>query len=192
MLEVRPAFGPSTGGTKILILGYGFWGASGVTIGGVPATDFRYIDAATVEAVTPPGAVGWQPVVVTLAVGRATATFKYEEPTAPAPAAPVVTAPPVTPAAAATLTAPTGVAAKSSKGVVTVTWRHKGAIGAHKEVVTVYSGGKAVKTVTIPRGATRVTVRGLTKGKAYSFAVTLMANGKRLTSVTTKPVRLIG
>ena len=84
VLEMRPAFGPTSGGTRALILGYGFWGAKAVTIGGVPVAQFRYIDAATLEIVTPPGAGGWQDVNVTLAVGKATATFRYVDDEGPA------------------------------------------------------------------------------------------------------------
>ena len=82
VLEVRPAFGPTTGGTKALILGYGFWGASGVTVGGQPVQSFKYIDAATLEIVTPPGTAGWQDVIVTMPVGNTKAGFLYQEPAA--------------------------------------------------------------------------------------------------------------
>jgi hypothetical protein len=75
--EVRPAFGATNGGTRVLILGFGFWGATSVTFGGKPVTEFRSIDAATLEVVTPPGVAGWQDVIVTLAVGRAAALPGY-------------------------------------------------------------------------------------------------------------------
>ncbi|MFM8155135.1 MAG: S8 family serine peptidase [Actinomycetes bacterium] len=84
--EVRPAFGPTTGGSTINILGFGFWGASAVTIGGKSAS-FTVINAANIEAVTPPGLAGWQDVIVTLAVGRAVALggYRYENPPTPPP-----------------------------------------------------------------------------------------------------------
>jgi subtilisin family serine protease len=196
VLEVRPAFGPITGGTKVLILGYGFWGANAVTIGGVPASGFRYIDAATIEAVTPPGVTGWQQVVVTLAVGRATAAFKYEGAIAVPASAPTPSVPPAglspTPTVdAAVVVAPTGVTAKVRGGVATVTWRHVETTARHREVVTVYAGGKAMKRVAVPSGASKVVVRGLKKGVAYSFKVTMTAGGKRLTSVASRRVRLL-
>jgi hypothetical protein len=97
---MRPSSGPTAGGTRALILGYGFWGAKAVTIGGVPVSEFRYIDAATLEIVTPPGILGWQDVNVTLAVGKATATFRYVD-AAPGPTTDSI--PPATPAAAVSL-----------------------------------------------------------------------------------------
>jgi hypothetical protein len=196
VLEVRPAFGPVTGGTKILILGYGFWGANAVTIGGAPASGFRYIDAATIEAVTPPGVTGWQQVVVTLAVGRATAAFRYEDviavhTTPPGSTVPQIATSPTPQVDPAVVVAPTGVTSKARGGVVTVTWRHVETTARHREVVTVYAGGKAVKRVAVPSGSSKVVVRGLKKGVAYSFKVTMTAGGKRLTSVASRPVRLL-
>jgi type VII secretion-associated serine protease mycosin len=196
VLEVRPAFGPITGGTKVLILGYGFWGANAVTIGGVPATQFRYIDAATVEAVTPPGVTGWQQIVVTLAVGRATAAFRYEDviavhTTPPGSTVPQIATSPTPQVDPAVVVAPTGVNAKVRGGMATVTWRHVHTTARHREVVTVYAGGKAVKRVAVPSGASKIVVRGLKKGVAYSFKVTMTAGGKRLTSMASRPVRLL-
>jgi hypothetical protein len=83
--EVRPSSGSTAGGTKVLVLGYGMWGASGVTVGGVPATSFKFIDAATLELVTPPGTAGWQDVKVIMPGGQISATFQYVD----AAAAPV-------------------------------------------------------------------------------------------------------
>jgi hypothetical protein len=196
VLEVRPAFGPITGGTKVLILGYGFWGATAVTIGGVPASGFRYIDAATIEAVTPPGVTGWQQVVVTLAVGRATAAFRYEDviavhTTPPGSTVPQIATSPTPQVDPAVVVAPSGVTAKVRGGVATVTWHHVQTTARHREVVTVYAGGKAMKRVAVPSGASKVVVRGLKKGVAYSFKVTMTAGGKRLTSLASRPVRLL-
>ncbi|MCX6433718.1 MAG: IPT/TIG domain-containing protein [Actinobacteria bacterium] len=41
VLELRPAVGPTAGGTRALILGYGFWGATGATVGGKPGHQRR-------------------------------------------------------------------------------------------------------------------------------------------------------
>ena len=58
--EVRPSSGPPSGGTTALIIGYGFTGATRVTVGGVTAPGFRFINDRTLEFVTPPGALARQ------------------------------------------------------------------------------------------------------------------------------------
>ena len=88
VLELRPAVGPTAGGTRALILGYGFWGATGATVGGKPVQSFRYIDAATLEIVTPSGTAGWQDVIVTLPIGNTKAGFLYQETAAGGASAP--------------------------------------------------------------------------------------------------------
>ena len=75
--EVRPSSGPASGGARILVLGFGFWGATGVTIGGVPASDFRFLDAATLEVTTPPGTAGWQDLAVIMPGGKISASYLY-------------------------------------------------------------------------------------------------------------------
>jgi hypothetical protein len=95
---MRPSSGPTTGGTTTLILGYGFWGATGATIGGTPVQSFKWIDAATIEIVTPPGIEGWQEVRVTMPNGSVPAAFKYVPPTNTPPTVTTtqIAAPPVT------------------------------------------------------------------------------------------------
>ena len=200
VLEVRPAFGPVSGGTRILILGYGFWGAKSVTIGGAPVSEFRYIDAATVEVVTPPGVVGWQQVVVTLAVGRATATFRYEPvvaaPAAPMPAPEVYIATPTSPTTtsapvAQAVVRPTNVRSVAAHGALAVAWKHAARPAAHREYVTVYAGKKFVKRIVAPVNASRVVIRGLKAGVAYTVRVTMVSGSQRMTSVATRSVRLV-
>jgi photosystem II stability/assembly factor-like uncharacterized protein len=70
--SVQPAKGPRTGGTPITLTGRWFEPGITVTIGGVPVTSLRVVSQTTVTAVTPPGAVGPQDVVVTAALGSAT------------------------------------------------------------------------------------------------------------------------
>jgi subtilisin family serine protease len=77
--EVRPAFGPVSGGNVVAIIGYGFTGASSVTIGGRPAS-FKVVNDATVEVTVPPGeGPGSADVAVNLSAtrGRAFAPGGY-------------------------------------------------------------------------------------------------------------------
>ena len=68
--EVRPAFGPVTGGNVVSIIGYGFTGASSVTIGGRPAS-FKVVNDATVEVTMPAAsAAGSADVAVNLSAAR--------------------------------------------------------------------------------------------------------------------------
>jgi hypothetical protein len=53
---VSPASGPKAGNTKVTIKGTAFTNTASVTIGGAPAQGTTFIDASTLEAVTPPAA----------------------------------------------------------------------------------------------------------------------------------------
>ena len=75
--EVRPSSGSTAGGTRILVLGWGFTGATGAVIGGAPATEFTLISDATIELVTPPGTAGWQELRVWLPNGSVPGGFLY-------------------------------------------------------------------------------------------------------------------
>lgn len=96
--EVRPSFGSTAGGDTILVLGWGFTGATGVSVGGRLAPSFTLINDATIQIVTPPGTVGWQELRVWLPNGSVPAGFEYRDipaasgsgasaPTTPAPPA---------------------------------------------------------------------------------------------------------
>ncbi len=77
--SVAPNYGPSTGGTSITIFGSHIGDATGVTIGGVPATNVLSLNANTVTAVTPSGTVGAAEVAVVTPKGTvvAPAAFTY-------------------------------------------------------------------------------------------------------------------
>ncbi|MBI1349895.1 MAG: S8 family serine peptidase [Actinomycetales bacterium] len=92
--EVRPSFGSTAGGDTILVLGWGFTGATGVSVGGRLAPSFTLINDATIQIVTPPGTVGWQELRVWLPNGSVPAGFEYRDiPAASGPGASVPTTP---------------------------------------------------------------------------------------------------
>jgi hypothetical protein len=71
--EARPAQGPLTGGNTVALIGYGFTGATAVTIGGKAAA-FTVINDAHIDVVIPPRATpGSVDVVVVLSPTRGTA-----------------------------------------------------------------------------------------------------------------------
>jgi hypothetical protein len=81
------------------VLGWGFTGATGAVIGGVPVTGFTLISDATIELVTPPGTAGWQELRVSLPNGSVPGGFLYvnaADTVATAPSAPTVATTPAT------------------------------------------------------------------------------------------------
>jgi hypothetical protein len=62
--EIDPAFGPEAGGTVVTITGTGFLGATGVTFGGTPGTDFDVVSDTSITVTSPDGAVGTVDVIV--------------------------------------------------------------------------------------------------------------------------------
>jgi formylglycine-generating enzyme required for sulfatase activity len=70
--SVTPNAGIFSGGTPITITGAYLGGVNSVTVGGIPATNVVVVNATTVTAVTPPGSLGPQDVVVTGAKGTVT------------------------------------------------------------------------------------------------------------------------
>ena len=85
--SITPATGPAAGGTPVTIVGTNFvsGGSSGVTIGGVAATNVVVVDSAHITATIPAGTAGTQNVVITNNDGQTvTATGAYTY-TAPAP-----------------------------------------------------------------------------------------------------------
>jgi uncharacterized membrane protein YgcG len=158
--EVRPAFGPTTGGNTINILGYGFWGTSGVTIGGKSAS-YKVINAANIEVTAPPGIAGWQDVIVTLAVGRAVALggYRYEAPVTPPPGQVVIQSTPTqsTVPAAVTSSVPVTKASVSSvrmaaNGTMTVSMKVAGATKGQQ--VTLYRAGKKMGSGKVTKTGT--------------------------------------
>jgi uncharacterized protein (TIGR03437 family) len=66
---IEPNTGSTAGGTKVTITGSGFTGATGVTIGGVPATAIGIKGDASISATTGAGTAGTASVAVTNASG---------------------------------------------------------------------------------------------------------------------------
>jgi hypothetical protein len=62
--EIDPASGSEAGGTVVTITGTGFLGATGVTFGGEPGTNFVVVDDSTITVTTPPGDLGDAAVIV--------------------------------------------------------------------------------------------------------------------------------
>jgi alpha-tubulin suppressor-like RCC1 family protein len=73
--------GPATGGTAVTITGTELAGATSVSFGGAAAPSFTVVSPTTINAVTPPGAAGYQFVTVTTVGGTSATTtkarFKY-------------------------------------------------------------------------------------------------------------------
>jgi Autotransporter beta-domain/IPT/TIG domain len=72
LTSVSPSSGPSQGKTPVTIKGTNLTGATSVTFGGVAATSVVVVDAQTITALTPPGAVG--PAVDVVVTTPATST----------------------------------------------------------------------------------------------------------------------
>ena len=68
--------GPATGGTVVMITGTELSKVTGVSFAGVPATSFKVVNLATIEAVSPPGVAGPADVTVTTAGGTSATTKK--------------------------------------------------------------------------------------------------------------------
>ena len=180
--EVRPAFGPTTGGNTINILGYGFWGTSGVTIGGKSAS-YKVINAANIEVTAPPGIAGWQDVIVTLAVGRAVALggYRYEAPVTPPPGQVVIQSAPTQSAvpAAVTSSVPVTKASVSSvrmaaNGTMTVSMKVAGATKGQQ--VTLYRAGKKMGSGKVTKTGT-VSFSGVVPASG-AYTVMLSKAGK--------------
>jgi hypothetical protein len=69
--------GSSTGGTSVTITGNFFTGATGVTIGGVAATNVVVVNDTTITCTMPAGTVGTASVVVTTPLGSNAANTLY-------------------------------------------------------------------------------------------------------------------
>jgi hypothetical protein len=63
--DVAPSSGPVEGGTEVVITGSGFVEGTTVRFGPLPAMDVDVINGGEIQAVTPPGAAGVVPVLVT-------------------------------------------------------------------------------------------------------------------------------
>jgi hypothetical protein len=76
---VDPNTGPEAGGTRVTVWGFGFTGATGVSFGGVPATNITFASYEDIVCDTPPG-TGTVDVTVLSPNGNVTKTgaFTYE------------------------------------------------------------------------------------------------------------------
>lgn len=61
--------GPTAGGEIVIVTGYGFTGATAVTVGGTAATDWQVDSNTQVTLITPPKAAGTHNVVITTPAG---------------------------------------------------------------------------------------------------------------------------
>jgi hypothetical protein len=61
--------GPTAGGEIVIVTGYGFTGATAVTVGGTAATDWQVDSNTQVTLITPPKAAGSHNVIVTTPAG---------------------------------------------------------------------------------------------------------------------------
>ena len=169
--EVRPAFGPISGGNTIYVIGYGFSGASQVLIGGKNAS-YKVINDATVEVVVPAGdTLGSADVSVVLSatIGRAFAPGGYVYQSSSAsnvnPAAPVG---PTTPGVIGILNAtfaslPSMITTTSAP---TVTRSTSGVVSLRMGV----SAAAAGTTATLYRGTKKVATAKVAADGSISFA----------------------
>lgn len=77
--SISPDTGPVGGGTVVTASGVGFTGATGVTVGGVPATNLTVNSDTSINFTTPASVAGPGTVVVTTpnGVSNATVMFTY-------------------------------------------------------------------------------------------------------------------
>ena len=73
---VSPNFGPYEGGTLVTVSGSGFTNATAVSFGGVPASSFFVLSDGSLDAVSPPGALGNTDITVTTAGGPSATSVK--------------------------------------------------------------------------------------------------------------------
>ena len=75
--SVSPPIGASVGGTLVTLTGTCFTGASGVTFGGMAATDMTVVNDTTLTCTTPAGFAGTASVLVTATAGTSAANSLY-------------------------------------------------------------------------------------------------------------------
>ena len=75
--SVSPPTGTTLGGTILVIVGSGFAGTTGVTVGGALATSVAVLSDTEIRVVAPPGIAGAQDVVVTAPGGTTTLAGAY-------------------------------------------------------------------------------------------------------------------
>jgi len=169
--EVRPAFGPISGGNTISVIGYGFTGASQVLIGGKSAT-YKVVNDATVEVIVPQGdRLGSADVSIVLSaeIGRAFApggyVYQASGATVVIPTAPVG---PTTPGVIGILNAtfaslPSMI---TTTGAPTVTRATTGVVSLRMNV----SAAAAGTTATLYRGTKKVATAKVSATGSITFA----------------------
>jgi IPT/TIG domain-containing protein len=75
--SITPATGPAAGNTNVTIVGSGFSGTRGVTLGGVAATSFKVVSDTKITCKTGAHAAGAVAVVIQDASGDVTAAGAY-------------------------------------------------------------------------------------------------------------------
>lgn len=101
--EVKPNTGPTAGGTLVIITGNNFNSGATVRIGGISATSVVVLSATEMTAVSPASIAGAKDVIVTNPDGQQAAlssAFKYVDPVAQVPDAPVQAPPSALPSKA--------------------------------------------------------------------------------------------
>jgi formylglycine-generating enzyme required for sulfatase activity len=78
LASVVPASGLASGTTSITLTGSNLQGVTGVTVGGVAASNVQVLDSSTVTAVVPAGAVGAASIVVSAPSGTATLADAFQ------------------------------------------------------------------------------------------------------------------
>lgn len=78
VLSVSPPIGASTGGTSVTITGIHLGAATGVTIGGAPATGIAVVNDTTINCTVPAGVAGPASVLVTSGTGTSPANSLYQ------------------------------------------------------------------------------------------------------------------
>jgi len=80
---ISPSSGPLAGGQSVTITGFGFTGATAVTIGGTAATAVTVVSTTSITATTPAGSAGAASVLVTTPAGTNSANALYTHQVAP-------------------------------------------------------------------------------------------------------------
>jgi hypothetical protein len=153
-------------------------------VGGTLAPSFKFINDATLEIVTPPGAIGVQELRVWVPNGSVPATFQYVDAPAAAPAAPSAPAAPTTPTTPAGSAAGTPVGPASSPIVRPTT-----VLAGQAAVTPVGRATGTPRTAPVVTGATgdafKLRVIGLPKSSNASAQIRIGGRYYSLGKVTT-------
>jgi hypothetical protein len=90
--SIFPTFGPTSGGTTVIINGTGFTSVLAVNFGGNPATSFTVNSPTQITAVSPEGSAGVVNIIVTTAIGTSLPSTADQFTYVTVPGVPTVTA----------------------------------------------------------------------------------------------------